>query len=328
MAPLALVDEPTDADPLRLEGFVEHLCGTGRAERTCTSYRTALEAFARWHREHEPGPLTMETVTPLSVRAYRDHLRDEARRSAATIDVRLAALRAYYGFLRRSGLTDRDPSVDVHAPRPGRRAPKALDKAAAAALRRAASDAVVLADSKRPAITMTATAAEAVRDKAVLLLLLGTGLRLAELCALDVRDLSLSEREPEVFVRHGKGNAQRRVPLNKDVCAALHEWLTRRTQYAPAGCEALFVGRRGERLSGRAIEYVLGKLAHRASLGEQGVTPHRCRHTFAKGLLDAGVALTEIQALLGHESITTTACYTTPTQLDLAKAVAKLSWEP
>jgi integrase/recombinase XerC len=330
MAKLALLketpDEPGDAG-LRLDEFTGHLLASGRAERTAASYRAAIGAFASWHRQHEPGPLAMAAVTPLCVRSYRDHLLDEAHRSASTIDVRLAALRAYYGYLRRSGVTDKDPSVDVHAPRAGRRAPKALDKAALGALRRAASDAVRLADSKRPPITMTATAAEAARDKAVLVLLLGAGLRLAELCALDVGDVSVSQSEPEVFVRRGKGNAQRRVPLNKEVASALDGWLSRRAQYAPAGCEALFVGRRSERMSGRAVEYVLGKLAHRANLDGQGITPHRCRHSFAKGLLDGGVELTEIQALLGHESISTTALYTTPTQHDLKKAVEKLSWE-
>jgi integrase/recombinase XerC len=315
MAPLTLVEGSPDGNEdasLRLDEFTQHLLASGRAERTAASYRTALGAFVRWHRDHEPPPLVMAAVTPLCVRAYRDHLRDQAHKSASTIDVRLAALRAYYGYLRRSGVTDKDPSVDVHAPRAGPRAPKALDKAAVGALRRAASDAVLLADR---------------RDKAVLVLLLGAGLRLAELCALDVGDVSLSQGELEVFVRCGKGNAQRRVPLNKEVASALAGWLSRRAQYAPAGCDALFVGRRGERMSGRAIEYVLGKLAHRANLDGQGITPHRCRHCFAKGLLDGGVALTEIQALLGHESITTTALYTTPTQHDLAKAVAKLSWE-
>jgi integrase/recombinase XerC len=117
------------------------------------------------------------------------------------------------------------------------------------------------------------------------------------------------------------------VPLNKEVASALDGWLSRRAQYAPAGCEALFVGRRGERMSDRAVEYVLRKLAYRANLEGQGITPHRCRHSFAKGLLDGGVALTEIQVLLGHESVTTTALYTIPTQHDLHKAVGKLSWE-
>jgi hypothetical protein len=135
MATLALVEGSPDGNEdasLRLDEFTQHLLSSGRAK----SYRAAIGAFASWHRKHEPGPLAMAAVTPLCVRSYRDHLRDEAHKSASTIDVRLAALRAYYGYLRGLGHTDKDPSVDVHAPRAGRQAPKALDKAAGGARQR------------------------------------------------------------------------------------------------------------------------------------------------------------------------------------------------
>ncbi|QEA38518.1 tyrosine recombinase XerC [Pistricoccus aurantiacus] len=142
------------------------------------------------------------------------------------------------------------------------------------------------------------------RDQAMLELFYSSGLRLAELAALDLRQLE------RVRVRVvGKGDKPRQVPVGRRARSALDAWLTVRGQLADSKESALFVGNRGKRLSHRAIQLRLCELARRRGLMEH-LHPHRLRHSFASHLLESSQDLRAVQELLGHSNLSTTQVYT------------------
>jgi site-specific recombinase XerD len=165
------------------------------------------------------------------------------------------------------------------------------------------------------------------RDRAVLETLYSTGCRISELVSLDLADLDLKARNARVM---GKGAKERLVYLGDTAVAALREYLSRRSFHAkePAqirssarsaevaprtgarsAAAALFINRRGERITDRGIRFILGEYLARANLGKR-VTPHTFRHSFATHLLDRGADIRAVQELLGHASLSTTQVYT------------------
>ena len=157
------------------------------------------------------------------------------------------------------------------------------------------------------------------RDRALIALLIHSGVRVSEACGLKVADVVVNERSGSVVVRRGKGEKRREVPLNVTIRKVLSDYL----EGHPGG-EWMFVSRRGKRLSTRAAERVVAKYAGIAGIG---ATPHQLRHNFCKGLLDAGVSLDKVALLAGHSNLNTTARYVRPSVQDLERAVDKLSWE-
>lgn len=157
-------------------------------------------------------------------------------------------------------------------------------------------------------------------DAAAVALLLHTGLRVSELAHLKLGDLLLTGRKATLTVRAGKGTKQRTLPLNKDARQMLEQWLA---VCPPIAADTLFAGQRGEPMSTRSVQLAVSRLAELAGLPD--VTPHTLRHTFAKSLMDNGVSLEKVAALLGHESLDTTRLYITPGEKDLAEAVAGLA---
>jgi len=144
------------------------------------------------------------------------------------------------------------------------------------------------------------------RDRALFELVYGSGLRLAEVAALDAADLAASPAELRIT---GKGARTRIVPVGRQANQAVAEWLQVRDQMAAADEPALFVSRRGRRLSHRAIQQRLKALAAERGL-EQSVHPHMLRHAFATHLLESSGDLRAVQELLGHADISTTQIYT------------------
>ena len=152
-----------------------------------------------------------------------------------------------------------------------------------------------------------------------MILLLNTGLRVGELCALRLSDVQMSERKGKVIVRSGKGGKQRIVPLNRQARQMLSQWLLHRP---PVDTDALFVGQRNNAVSARSVQRAVGRLAQLAGL--EDVTPHILRHTFAKSLINQGVSIEKVAALLGHSDLNTTRIYITPGERDLEEAVGML----
>jgi site-specific recombinase XerD len=159
------------------------------------------------------------------------------------------------------------------------------------------------------------------RDRAVVVVLLYTGLRLAELVVLDVDDLRMSARKGLVVVRSGKGDAYREVPLNALVRQVLDEWLKERGQRAVGGESALFVGRSGRRLSKRSVDDVVRGLGEDAGVK---LSAHILRHTFLTRMVRQGSDLVLVAELAGHRRLETTRRYSLPSDADRLLAVENL----
>jgi integrase/recombinase XerC len=212
--------------------------------------------------------------------------------AARSVARTLSAWRAYYRWLARRGELAADPCVGLKAPKRPRTLPKALAIEQTAAL---------LAPSDGADDVL------AVRDRAMFELFYSSGLRLSELASLDI-DGKLDLAGAEVTVT-GKRGKTRTVPVGAQARKALDAWLSQRAQLAAPEEPALFVGRRGSRLTPRAIELRLAQWAKNSGLG-LNVHPHMLRHSFASHVLQSSGDLRAVQEMLGHASIATTQIYT------------------
>ena len=288
-----------------IRSFELHL----RAERNLSPHtRRAYLSDVRQFAASATTALRPDTVRVDDVRAF---LADRHRsQSATTLGRKLAALRSFFRFLVREGHREADPSVGIPAPRAARRLPNPL----------AVDDCHVLAEAlaveSRPdagiaAGERTRTDRGALRDRALVELLYGTGIRVGELVALDVRDIDLHRGDVRVW---GKGDKERVVPLPEATRNALRDYLDQRRRPGVLA-EPLFTSlrsRKGEmprRLDPRDVRRILRTRAQRAGVVDR-VHPHRLRHSYATHLLDMGADLRAIQELLGHASLSTTQKYT------------------
>ncbi|GLP97473.1 tyrosine recombinase XerC [Paraferrimonas sedimenticola] len=209
--------------------------------------------------------------------------------SAKSIGLSLSALKGLYQYLLRCDAIEDSPAENLIAPKVGKVLPKNLDADSI--------DALLSIDDKDPI---------SLRDLAIMELFYSSGLRLAELSALDEADLNFDEGLVSVL---GKGNKQRILPMGRKAIQALQAWLAVRTDMATVGENALFVSQRGGRLSHRAIQARLSHWAQKQGL-PAGVHPHKLRHSFATHMLESSADLRSVQELLGHANLSTTQVYT------------------
>lgn len=283
-----------------VEAFLQDLMRAGKSPKTAAGYRKDLADFVAWVEGRYGEAFDPKAVLPEDVRDYRQHLLAVRGAAPATVNRRLAAVRAFFNFLTARGEVAANPAARIGGVRMTRPAPRALS---GPELRR------LLREARRAANPL---------HRAVVVVLLNTGLRASELCGLKLSDLQLSPRRGRLVVR-GKGEKVREVPLNAGAREALEEWLSVRPAAAD---DRLFVGRRGP-LTPSGVWRIVTKLARRAGL--EDVHPHALRHTFATRLLrEAGADLVTVAELLGHEDISTTARYTKPSAEDLEAALERL----
>ncbi len=288
-----------------LDEFRLYLRDGDRSERTVAGYLHDLSLFAIWFQQSNGEPLSPRSLTPSDVREYRQYMLLQHFKPA-TINRHLAAIRAYGEWCRDSGQAASNPVNGVRGVDQVALAPKWLDKKSRAALERELE--------KRVQNARTDTARFlSQRNQAVIVLLLNTGLRVSELAALEMDDVNITERKGDLNVRYGKGGKAREVPLNATARAILKAWLAIR----PAVSSNLFTTADGP-LSARSVQILLQDLGK--AIGVE-VTPHALRHTFAKTLVDGGISLDRVAALLGHTNLNTTKVYTTPGRDDLRKTV-------
>lgn len=268
-----------------MAAFVASLRARDRSPATLRAYRGDLERFISWSAERAlTGP------SRITRRTLRDYLATMNREGdeRTSIARRRASLRAYFAWALERGLIDEDPAARVSAPRPNSRLPEIVGREQLGAL----LDADWGDDPW------------ARRDRAVCEILYGAGLRVSEVCGLDLD--GLDERGGLLRVL-GKGRKERLVPLHGAGWRAVRAWRARRVEVmgpdSPAS--ALFFNRRGARLGPRDVRRILDR---RLALGH--VHPHALRHTYATHLLEGGADLRVVQELLGHESLTTTQLYT------------------
>jgi integrase/recombinase XerD len=280
----------------------------GLADNTLKSYRRDLRryvAFLAGRQVEELASIREEHVTAFLV-ALREGDPEHPALGAGSAARTVVAVRGFHRFAVREGLAEVDPSSAVRPPSPAKRLPKALP----------------LADIERILDAAGAPGtALAMRDRALLEMLYGTGARISEAVGLDVDDLDLDEGT--VLLR-GKGGKERLVPVGSYAAAAVDAYLVRgrpTLSAAGTGRAALFLNARGGRLSRQSAWSVLVRAAERAGVTAE-VSPHTLRHSFATHLLDGGADVRVVQELLGHASVTTTQIYTLVTVESLREVYA------
>ncbi len=261
----------------------------GLAARSVEAYFRDLRDFARFviaRGLKSPGETTHATVT-----VYLLSLRQRGL-AATTVKRRTAAIRAFFRFLLREGVIDQDPTLDLVSPRLPRRLPKVLSVEEVAQL-------LALPDSKRP---------EGNRDRAMLEVMYGSGLRVSEVVGLDLGDVDL---RAELIRAVGKGNKERLVPMGSHAVRAVRAYLQHGRPHLARmrPTQSLFLNRRGTRLTRQGCWKLLRQYARRARIAKP-LTPHVLRHSFATHLLERGADLRAVQEMLGHASIVTTQVYT------------------
>ena len=252
---------------------------------TVQSYLNDLRPFAAWLEERDAA---FATVRDPEIQAYASQLFRRGR-SPRSIQRMLSALRGYFDFLIAAGVRVDNPARDIRAPRPKRDLPKVMDVDSLGRLLDAAADDPLIC-----------------RDLAMFELLYSSGLRLAELVGLDCGDVDAAAGEVRAL---GKGRVERRVPVGRKALEALGRWHAVRREWAAADEPALFVSRRGGRLTARSVQLRLRKFGLEHGSGQK-LHPHLLRHSFASHLLESSGDLRAVQELLGHRRINTTQIYT------------------
>jgi len=273
-----------------LEGFRDFLAlESGHSANTVEGYLRDLRRF---------GEFALGRGVDDPTRVTRTHLRDfvyllkDLGLSAATIRREVSAIRTYYGFLVGEGRASDDPSDRLETPRRGRTLPDTLSVTEIEALIAA------------PGIDEPL----GWRDRALLELGYGAGLRVSELCGLALTDLLLPEQLVRVF---GKGGKERLVPLGRSVIGSVAVYLNTRRPEIDRGRSRgrVLLNARGEPLSRVGAWGIVKRAAARAGIRKR-VTPHTLRHSFATHLLEGGADLRSVQEMLGHADLSTTQIYT------------------
>ena len=267
-----------------VDGFLA-LLATRRAARTVDAYRRDLAAFSEWL----GAPVSRATVEELET--YLAELR-AAGLSAATIARRVAALRSFFRHQTLLGARTDNPAAELDLPRRTRRLPRTLSPAEAERLVDAAAG----------------TTPRSLRDRAIVELLYGAGLRVSEAVGLTKADVDLEGRIVRAI---GKGDKERAVPIGRPAVEALRRYLSRGRPFLDARHRPeLFLNARGGALTRAGVFLILRRLAAKAGLEPERVHPHLLRHSFATHLLEGGADLRSVQEMLGHADLSTTELYT------------------
>ncbi len=236
----------------------------------------------------ERGILLWQGLSPHQARLFAANLNAQGL-SAKSIQRTVSGCRNLCGFLVANGRLKANPFDDVRAPKAGHRLPKTLS-----------------VDQITALVELTANDPLSYRDKAILELFYSSGLRLSELCNLNLRDLDMGAR---LLRTTGKGNKARDLPIGRKAHEALQNWFVQRANLALKDFEAVFISRRGVRIAPRTIQQRVKYWAQRGGI-DINVSPHMLRHSFASHMLESSGELRAVQELLGHANISTTQIYT------------------
>lgn len=266
----------------------------GMSPNTVAAYRNDLSGFAMYFTGETGGkrPGDWRDITPDHVNDLLADM-DERGYSASTRSRKIAALRSFMKFLVEERVLEENPASHIRTPRAGRPVPEVLTEDEVEALLEAAG---------------AGASPEERRDHVMIELMYAAGLRVSELVSLDVGDVNLRSATVRTI---GKGSKERVVPLHEFAVDAVEGYLlgVRPLLATRAHTDAMFLGRRGRRLSRQGFWQRLSQTAARAGISTH-LTPHTLRHSFATHLLQGGASLRHVQELLGHSSISTTQVYT------------------
>jgi integrase/recombinase XerC len=278
-----------------LDGYVRHLRGQRNlAEHTVRAYRTdLLNLFTHLDR------LGIDSLEAVDLRALRSWLAKQHAlgHARATLQRRAAAARVFFGWARETGQLTTDPAANLRSPKITRVLPPTLDRTIAAQM---LDEAIATAREVGGPV--------AARDVAVLEILYSTGIRVSELCGLDLNDLDRERRAIRVF---GKGSKERTVPVGAPALRAVEAWLEKARPQLITGesGQAIFIGERGKRIDPRVVRRIVHR-SLRMTEGAPDLGPHGIRHAMATHLLEGGADLRSVQEILGHASLATTQIYT------------------
>ena len=275
---------------------------------TVAAYRKDLRDLGEFLDDYLGGAdWSWTDVDRLTLRGFLGwcHRKGLSRRTSAR---KLSAVRSLFRFLHAEGRSPRNPTRAVRAPKLEKRLPGHLSRVEVESVFR-------LAQAQADENTFLGT-----RNLAILELLYGSGIRLAELCGLDLAGVDLASMQAKVL---GKGRKERIVPLTRSAVTAIRRYRSRRQEVlARSGSvqdeSALLLSRLGRRISRRTVQELVRRMIGDAAEGE-GLSVHSMRHTFATHLLDAGADLLAVKELLGHASLSTTQIYTHTTKERLKK---------
>lgn len=270
-----------------LERFYEFLRSEkGLSLHTQRNYKQQLETMAQNLAEmglKDWSQVDAGWVRQLAGKGMREGMK------ASSLATRLSSLRSFFDFLILRGEMSANPAKGVSAPRKKRPLPKNLD-----------------VDEVNQLLEVNEDDPLAIRDRAMMELMYGAGLRLAELVSVDVRDVQLRSGELRVI---GKGDKERKVPFSGMATEWVGKWLRVRGDLAAPGEPALFVSKLGTRISHRSVQKRMAEWGQKQSVASH-ISPHKLRHSFATHMLESSNNLRAVQELLGHENISTTQIYT------------------
>ena len=285
----SLLDEGTTLR-FQLDRFGDYLAlEQGSSPRTLEAYRRDVERLVEY--ACAKGALTPGDLTSRALREFIYHLKDVGL-SPASIRRNISAVRTYFKFLLADGGVARDPSERLETPKRWRTLP----------------DVLTVEEIERLLAAPTLDDAFVFRDRAMLELAYGAGLRVSEWITLGVRDVLLEDRLVRVF---GKGSKERLVPIGRSAIGAVATYLreSRPRLEKGAGKGVLLLNARGEPLTRMGAWKILRRYVERAGI-TKAVSPHTLRHSFATHLLEGGADLRAVQEMLGHADISTTQIYT------------------
>lgn len=292
-----------------IDSFLDYLAlEKGFSENTIAAYRNDLHQLAGFVEEEAAKRGTIPPWAAFDRQAMMTYMLDLKGRgyAATTVARKVAAIKSFFGFMVAEGILKQNPTEGVSSTKVGKSLPKPIS-----------IDQVhrLLAE---PAKLSTP---EAKRDKAMLELLYATGMRVSELVSLNLADLDAEGGYVRCF---GKGHKERLIPVHERAVGAVKDYLDGvRPRLARNREEkALFLNRRGERLTRQGLWQILKGYAKSAELGAE-ITPHTLRHSFATHMLSGGADLRSVQELLGHANISTTQVYTHLTTEDMRRAYQK-----
>lgn len=309
-----------------LELWLADLRANDIATGTVRQYKSAIESFLAWYDKEEQRPLTLEQLSPITLIGYRNFLQRTQKRATSTVNGHISALRTWCAWLTVEHYLEANPAKRI----------KLVGRQEASSREGLSSNQV------NALLRQVQSSRDAVRNYAIVQVLLQTGMRLDECSKLTLADIELGERGGRAAIRSGKGNKARNVPLNASARAAIAEYLAPRFGCEPTvkavaaawprsqGRSApLWRSQKGGTLTTSAMRQMLDIVVRDAAarrLVPANTSAHTLRHTFARNYLAENLGdIVGLASLLGHTSLDTTRLYSQPTLEHLAMRVEQLS---
>lgn len=285
--------------PEELKAFLNYLSlERNYSPNTIAAYTRDITEFQKFLGEEK----NLTAVSELDLKKYLVYLLQK-KQSRRTVARKMIALRSFYRFLKKRGIITVNPTQTLELPKIPKTLPEVLT----------VEEAVNLIENQETSTPL------ALRNKALVELFYGAGLRIGEIAGLNLKDIDLNQGYVRVT---GKGRRQRIVPLGSYALKAVKMYLEKGRPFLKPNSEKLFLNQRGEGLTSRGIRLIITNIVKKAGLSRK-ITPHTFRHSYATHLLEGGADIRSVQELLGHKRLSTTEIYTHLSQERLREVYLK-----